>query len=37
MSTSILIIGESGTGKSTAIRTLDPRETFIINIDHNRR
>jgi len=34
MSTSILIIGESGTGKSTSIRTLDPRETFIINIDH---
>lgn len=34
MSTSILIIGESGTGKSTAIRTLDPSETFIINIDH---
>lgn len=27
-----LIIGESGTGKSTSIRTLDPNETFIINI-----
>jgi len=34
MSTSILIIGESGTGKSTAIRTLDPKETFIFNVDH---
>jgi hypothetical protein len=32
MSTSILIIGESGTGKSTAIRTLDPASTFIINV-----
>lgn len=32
MSTSILILGESGTGKSTAIRTLDPKETFIINV-----
>lgn len=27
-----LIIGESGTGKSTSIRTLDPKETFIINV-----
>jgi hypothetical protein len=26
-----LIIGESGAGKSTAIRTLNPKETFIIN------
>jgi hypothetical protein len=32
MSTSILIIGESGTGKSTAIRTLNPDETYVINI-----
>jgi hypothetical protein len=32
MSTSSLIIGESGTGKSTSIRTLDPKETFIINV-----
>lgn len=32
MSTSVLIIGESGTGKSTAIRTLDPKETYIINV-----
>lgn len=29
---SILILGESGSGKSTAIRTLPPEETFIINI-----
>ena len=28
----ILIIGDSGTGKSTSIRTLDPRETYIINV-----
>lgn len=28
----ILIIGESGSGKSTSIRTLDPKETFIINV-----
>lgn len=32
MSNTILIIGESGSGKSTAIRTLDPKETFIINV-----
>lgn len=32
MSNSILIIGESGSGKSTSIRTLDPKETFIINV-----
>jgi len=32
MSNTILIIGESGTGKSTSIRTLDPKETFIINV-----
>ena len=32
MSNAILIIGESGTGKSTAIRTLDPKETYIVNI-----
>lgn len=31
MSNAILIIGESGTGKSTSIRTLPPQETFIIN------
>lgn len=32
MSNSVLIIGEPGSGKSTAIRNLDPSETFIINI-----
>jgi len=32
MSTPVLIIGESGSGKSTAIRTLNPKETFIINV-----
>lgn len=32
MSNMILIIGESGTGKSTAIETLDPKETFIIQV-----
>lgn len=32
MSNVSLIMGESGTGKSTSIRTLDPNETFIINV-----
>lgn len=32
MSNTTLIIGESGTGKSTALRNLDPKETFIINV-----
>lgn len=32
MSNNVLIIGESGTGKSTSIRTLPPNETFLINI-----
>ncbi len=32
MSKTILILGESGVGKSTAIRTLPADETFIINI-----
>ena len=32
MSNAVLIIGESGSGKSTAIRTLPPEETFIINV-----
>lgn len=32
MSNMILIIGESGTGKSTAIETLDPKETFVIQV-----
>ena len=32
MAVSVLVIAESGSGKSTAIRTLDPSETVIINI-----
>lgn len=32
MSNSVLIIGESGSGKSTSIRNLDPTETFVINV-----
>lgn len=32
MSNISLIIGESGTGKSTSIRNLNPLETFIINV-----
>tara|TARA_R110001606_G_scaffold70585_2_gene161348 strand:+ start:1259 stop:1942 length:684 start_codon:yes stop_codon:yes gene_type:complete len=32
MAASVLVIAESGSGKSTAIRTLDPSETVIINI-----
>jgi hypothetical protein len=32
MSNASLILGESGTGKSTSIRNLDPKETFIINV-----
>jgi len=31
MSNTVLVIGESGTGKSTAIRTLDPESTFIFS------
>ncbi len=32
MSNAILILGDSGTGKSTSLRNLDPTKTFIINI-----
>lgn len=32
MSNAIFIIGESGTGKSTSIRNLDEKTTFIINV-----
>lgn len=32
MSKSILIIGESGSGKSTSIENLNPKETFIIKV-----
>ena len=32
MSTMIALAGQSGTGKSSSIRTLNPAETFIINV-----
>lgn len=32
MSKMCLIIGESGTGKSTSLRNLDPSETYLINV-----
>ena len=32
MGQSVLVIGESGSGKSTACETLNPPETFIINV-----
>lgn len=32
MSNTVLIIGQSGSGKSTALRNLDPKSTFIINV-----
>lgn len=32
MSNAILVIGESGTGKSTSLRNLNPKETSIINV-----
>ena len=32
MSNSVLILGESGSGKSTSIRNLPPEQTFIINV-----
>ena len=32
MAQSVLIIADSGTGKSTSIRHLNPDETFVINI-----
>ena len=32
MAQSVLVIAESGSGKSTSIRNLDPNETVIINI-----
>lgn len=34
MSQSVLIIAESGSGKSTSIESLDPKETFIINVSN---
>lgn len=32
MATGILILGKSGSGKSTSLRNLDPTKTFIINV-----
>lgn len=32
MANSVLVIGRSGSGKSTSIETLDPKTTFIINV-----
>ncbi len=32
MSNTVLIIGQSGSGKSTSLRNLDPQSTFIINV-----
>lgn len=32
MSNTVLIIGESGSGKSSSIYTLNPKETFILNV-----
>ena len=32
MANSVLVIAESGSGKSTSIRNLNPKETVIINI-----
>ena len=32
MSQEILIIGESGSGKSTSLENLNPKETFIVNV-----
>lgn len=32
MSNAILILGDSGTGKSTSFRNLEPQNTFIINV-----
>lgn len=33
MSRGILLMGESGSGKTTSLRTLDPKTTFIIDCD----
>jgi len=32
MSNTVLVIGQSGSGKSTSIRSLDPKTTFVINV-----
>lgn len=33
MAKAVLILGESGTGKSAAMRNLDPKTTLVINVD----
>ena len=33
MSRAICVMGESGSGKTTAMRTLDPKETYYIDCD----
>ena len=33
MARTLLVIGESGAGKTTSIRTLDPKTTFVIDCD----
>ena len=32
MSTATMILGESGTGKSTSLRNLDPKQTMLIQV-----
>lgn len=32
MANAIIILGKSGTGKSTSIKTLDPKETVVLNV-----
>ena len=32
MASSVLIVGDSGSGKSTGIENLDPASTFLINV-----
>ena len=32
MANAVIILGKSGTGKSTSIKTLDPKETVVINV-----
>ena len=32
MANNVIILGRSGTGKSSSIKTLDPKETVIVNV-----
>lgn len=32
MANVVMLLGKSGTGKSTSIKTLDPKETIVFNI-----